>query len=157
MSVAASTPTDISNVRPTTLRQTALGKASILLAMLSIVGALVVLFYGLVLAVRWYNQPFLGALAYSNGTLLGTRSLVDKSWAGLAAGLQQDDRLVRIDEQTFDGSQDSGVRLSQYLATRSFGDPVVVEALRSASRLGAQSPAGCAAPQLGWRAVHLPL
>lgn len=146
MSVAAGTPTDIGNVRPSTLRQTALDKASVFLALLSILGALAVLLYGLTLAVRWYNQPFLGALAYSNGALLGTRSLVDAPWAGLAAGLQQDDRLVRVDERTLDGTQDSGQQLSQYLATRKFGDPVVVEALRPSSRLGAASSAVCATP-----------
>jgi hypothetical protein len=77
--------------------------------------AIAVVVVGLILAVGWYRQPFLGAVVTYPGNVIGTQPLGGGEWTGLKAGLQPDDVIISVDGQALPPSA-VGPRLREYLS-----------------------------------------
>jgi signal transduction histidine kinase len=102
--------------------------------------AIAVVVAGLILAVGWYQRPFLGAVVTYTGNVIGTQPLGGGEWTGLKAGLQPDDVIVSVDGQTMPTGV--GPRLAELLATKRPGDVITVQVLRPAART-APNTAAC--------------
>lgn len=102
--------------------------------------AIAVVVAGLVLAVGWYRQPFVGAVANYTGTVIGTRPLGGGDWAGLKAGLQPDDTLMSVDGQPLPPTA-AGPRLAEYVGKKQPGDVITLQVFRPAHRVAPDSPA----------------
>lgn len=135
--------------------------ASPLLASLALLTALSIAALGLLWAVQWYNQPFLGALTYRTGVVIGARPLAGGTWAALEAGVRAGDRLLSIDDRVLTGAY-AGQALNTYLATLPFGHEarlVVLREFREASALApecAEITSGIAECRFSVRLERLP-
>lgn len=105
--------------------------------------ACITLVWGGYLALRWYNQPFLGAFATQTGVFIGTRPLGEGAWPGVQAGISQDDQLRRLDAVNFTSFTTAGVELNDVLATKQIGQTINLRVLRPESRLAGELPANC--------------
>src|SRR5208337_3653306 len=91
----------------------------------------------LMLAVHWYNAPFLGAVVTDTLAVSGNdEPLTSTNWSGFQAGLHAGDQIVSITAQngqmyTYDpNAMDSGQQLNTFLAGLSRGQIVQVEVQR---------------------------
>src|SRR5579864_1911554 len=107
------------------------------LALLVLVIASVSIAYLFVLAVNWYNTPFLGALITDTLAVNGNaHPLTSADWNGFQAGLRDGDQIVSIKAQNgqtlnFDpNATDIGQQLNTFLASLSHGQIVQVEIQR---------------------------
>ncbi|MFQ3537129.1 MAG: GAF domain-containing protein [Aggregatilineales bacterium] len=91
--------------------------ASTLWASLALLAAVAVVVLSLVLAIRWYSQPFIGAFFYRTGEIIGTRPLAGDVWAALEAGVRPGDRILAFDGRVLA----SGQALNAALAELPFG------------------------------------
>jgi signal transduction histidine kinase/putative methionine-R-sulfoxide reductase with GAF domain len=121
----------------------ALDRFSVIAVIISIVVASLVAFSGLVLAVRWYNTPFLGVLFYPNSTTFGGRSLIGTDWPGTAAGFLPGDRIMDIDGVSIPNTFDSAFITNAELEKKQFGQTITVIVERSTSRYNPATMPNC--------------
>ncbi|MCC7449997.1 MAG: GAF domain-containing protein [Anaerolineae bacterium] len=94
-----------------------------------VLGTLGVL-YALMLAIRWYNQPFLGVLVSRAAVVTNTRPLGSTSWEGFDKGLKANDAILTLDGVTIDESANPGDTLNRLLAERRVGQDVTLQIYR---------------------------
>src|SRR5206468_4199892 len=80
--------------------------------------------------INWYSEPFLGVMTSSTLIVNGTRPLGGENWPGLAAGLNTNDQILKLDDVSFAGVDNPGGLLNQELGKRRFGQEVTVEVFR---------------------------
>ncbi len=110
------------------------------MAVFAMVVAILAVLYGFALAVRWYNQPFLGVLTSEYMVVDETGPMVAGAWPGLSAGIQPGDRLLRINDVTLDGFPNPGALINDTLSRLTAGSKVTVEVARS---VDSNNLAGC--------------
>ncbi|HLY28965.1 MAG TPA: GAF domain-containing protein [Aggregatilineales bacterium] len=142
-----------------------LDKIGSVLSGLSLVAAALGLIYCLILALGWYNQPFLGVMTSHSLTVGTTQPLTDEKWPGLLAGLQAGDQILALDKTSFENLADPGPALDSALAADTTGQLVTVRIFRPAqpNRLQINCPGFESATAEGiicnyqLRLVHFPL
>src|ERR1041385_2754376 len=134
MGVAARTTMEVNRpgkVASTTA--TIIDRAGIVISAIALVVAIIGAIYSLWLAVGWSNQPFLGAMTSRNLVVNGTTPLQVDTWPGVQAGLRPYDKILTVDNTSFDGQTDPGPKLNQLLATIPTGMSIPVEIFRAAT------------------------
>ncbi len=99
---------------------------------LLVAGALLVVYA--VLALTWYDRPFMGALPLRDLEIGPAKSLTGADWPARAAGLRADDQLTRVDGADL-ASRPVGERLEAFnnlLAHHAEGDMIGIMFLRDA-------------------------
>src|SRR5579859_2534999 len=79
-----------------------LDRVGVVLSGLSLVAAALGLVYCLILAIGWYNQPFLGLMTSHTLTVSTTQPLTDEKWPGLVTGVQAQDQILGLDKTSFE-------------------------------------------------------
>src|ERR1044071_6861664 len=103
MSVAARTTMEIQ--KPGKLGSataTMTDQAGIIISAVALIAAAVGVIYGLVLAIGWYNQPFLGVMTSHTLVVNGTTPLQSGTWPGLQSGLRPYDKILAINDTNFE-------------------------------------------------------
>lgn len=107
------------------------------LALLVLIIASVGIAYLLILAVNWYNTPFLGAVITDTLAVNGNdHPLTSTDWNGFQAGLRDNDQIVSIKAQNGQtlgidlNTPDAGQQLNTFLTGLSRGQIVQVEVQR---------------------------
>ncbi len=86
--------------------------------------------YAAVVGVNWYKQPFLGAMTSNTLIVNGTRPLSGERWPGLESGLKPNDRILSIDDVSFEEAANPGALFNQTLANRRTGQEIRVQIFR---------------------------
>jgi signal transduction histidine kinase len=97
-----------------------------------LIGALAVLL-ALYLAISWYNRPFLGVMIspqVSKLTINDMTPLGGENWTGLQAGLRPDDRILKLDDISFENVSNPERLLTQALSERRFGQEITLQVFR---------------------------
>src|SRR5579859_2859805 len=89
-----------------------LDRLGLALSGLSLAAAAVGIIYCLILAISWYNLPFLGVLTSHSLVVNATQPLTQEKWAGLDAGLQPGDQILALDNISFESVADPGPALN---------------------------------------------
>jgi signal transduction histidine kinase len=108
-----------------------------ILTAVAMVSAALGVVYGLALAIRWYNQPFLGLLTSEQLVVSDTRPVGDNLWQGFNAGIQPRDQILKLEELTgekrsftFKDVPNPGAVLNEALSTMHIGQNVSIEIFR---------------------------
>ncbi len=134
---AATRTTDASIVIKSEERQS-LRLSRVISLTLTLLGLLITgfgLVYLLLLALGWYDTPFLGVLTSDTLVVNGTRPLTGEEWGGFSAGLRTYDQITRIKSDSgdvvFDANDpDTANKLNQLLSAQHRGQAIQVEVLR---------------------------
>jgi len=150
MSTITGTP-DVSALARVASRQQSNNSSRVLgiiLSLISLIACALSLIYFLILAVGWYNTPFIGAFMSDSLVLNETKTVSGEVWNGQQAGLRAGDRITRISGESGDvtfvlNDPNNSNLYSALLARYHFGTAVQVEV----NRLGAQKvlATGCSA------------
>ncbi|MBX3065333.1 MAG: GAF domain-containing protein, partial [Anaerolineae bacterium] len=116
-----------------------LTQIGLIIATAALLLATVILIFSAVLAIRWYNQPFLGVLINHAGVINPVNSFSSEAWAGFRNDLKVDDQIVSLSyddpagkmEVSFEGVANRGELLNQTLAERRHAQEITVTVYRA--------------------------
>src|SRR5258708_16027476 len=139
MSVAARTTAEVEIARQGEhAAASTFERASVMLTGAALVASTLGLLVTLVLALIWFNHPFLGVLTSNTLVVTTARPLDQGSWAGLNAGLRPFDRILRIhgersvpDFVELDGKSDAVALYDNALKQLTVGELTTIQVFRA--------------------------
>src|SRR5258708_14372053 len=136
MSVAAQTSMDIDVPENTRSGLDSIaGAVGIALSGVLLAVAIVGVVYTLLLGSRWYNEPFLGVFTSHTLVVSSIRPISGEAWTGIAAGLRTDDKILAVNDVSFEDVADPGPLFNNTLASLQNGDTVKVKIFRQVSSI----------------------